>query len=207
MRTAVTVAGKSRRPCASCVKRAWSSADASFHSLGGLSGFPASPPGPRVEFTRSPTRNCFRAPIRAKKAPVSCGNEIVFFLKMCIIVFRTVQKFTCMKSSATRQASVTVAWRNNHSSCRGKFQPGSIVFRKERFGTGTTSSPAALVCRACASMSLWQHKHVPVYRFAIPSCSSSKGGSSFQDATSTLQCATPHAPFFNRCRSSFAGGT
>jgi hypothetical protein len=60
---------------------------------------------------------------------------------MCIIVFRTVQKFTCMKSNATRHASVTVAWRNNHANCDGKFQPGSIVFRKERFGTGTIASP------------------------------------------------------------------
>ena len=96
-RTSFTLAAKIIWPSSSFPKRSWSCFKASFHRRSGRSGSSQAPrPGPRTEFTRSPTRKPRNAPIRAKKLATSCGNEIVFFLKKCMRVRWTVTKFTCI---------------------------------------------------------------------------------------------------------------
>ena len=127
--TLCTVAGKTRQPCSSFPNRSLSSGLAVSHFR---SGRATSRPGPRREFTRSPTRYSSGPSIsmRTAKRAMSCGNEIVFFLNFSSPVFATLTIDTCMCSRATNIASVTVADANSSpSSLWGKFQHGSMWFR------------------------------------------------------------------------------
>ena len=127
--TRFTVAGNTKHPHSSSPNRSLRALASGVASVALRSGRRSSLPGPRLEFTRSPTRYSSgpSMPMRTANPAMSCGNEIVFFLNFSSPVLCTLTIVNCMCSSATIMASVTVARaKSSPSSSCGNFQQGSM---------------------------------------------------------------------------------